>query len=300
MSDGADNSRCSFIIGTGRSGSSLLQELISRHAFVGFVSNAEDRFPRLSSLLSPLNSGLYRATPKTLTRKGRLRFAPSEGYRILAKEVSPILVEPFRDLTADDLTPWIEARFRMFFERRSRRSELLVHKFTGWPRSGFIHAAMPDARFVHLVRDGRAVANSLVQMPWWSGFSGPSAWRWGTLDPADADAWEASGRSFVLLAGLEWKLLIEAHEAARAEIPPGQWFEIRYEDLIADPKEVLGLVLDFLDLPWNFAFERALNRYTFDSTRSTAYLKDLSTRNVKQLEDVLGPHLRRFGYELQS
>lgn len=300
MSAGKSGPRYAFIIGTGRCGSSLLQELVSRHPSVTFVSNAEDRLPRLSRIFSPLNSRLYRITPPSLTRKGRLRFAPSEGYRILGREVSPILVEPFRDLTADDLSPWLEKRLTTFFQHRARTSTLLLHKFTGWPRSGFIHAALPDARFVHLVRDGRAIANSLLQMPWWSGFSGPRAWRWGPLNGHDEAAWEASGRSFAVLAGLEWKLLIEAYEAAQNAIPPDQWLEIRYEDLIAEPEHVLTTVLDFLQLPWNRAFGKALTSYEFDNSRPEAYLKDLSSRDMHRLEEVLDPYLRKFGYELRS
>lgn len=67
---------------------------------------------------------------------------------------------------------------------------VFLHKFTGWPRAGFAHAIFPEARFRHVIRDGRAVANSLIQMSWWSGFGGPENWKWGQLSDEDLSAWK--------------------------------------------------------------------------------------------------------------
>jgi hypothetical protein len=36
-----------FVIGTGRCGSTLVQEVLARHPEVGFVSNLEDKLPLL-------------------------------------------------------------------------------------------------------------------------------------------------------------------------------------------------------------------------------------------------------------
>src|SRR5439155_6926406 len=118
--------------------------------------------------------------------RARLRAAPTEGYALLSNEVSPVLAGSDHDLTADDLTQDLVERFRRFFEVRARaqRKPVFVHKFTGWPRARLIHAAFPEARFVHVVRDGRAVAASLVRMPWWKGREGPSGWGFGPLPHA--------------------------------------------------------------------------------------------------------------------
>ena len=112
-----------------------------------------------------------------------------------------------------------------FFEERARVQDkpLFLHKFTGWPRSGFLQRILPDARFVNVVRDGRAVANSFLQMPWWRGYEGPEGWGWGPLPEEYQQIWEESGRSFAVLAGLEWRILMEAFEAAQARVPDDQW-----------------------------------------------------------------------------
>jgi hypothetical protein len=286
-----------FVLGTGRCGSTLVHEIIARHPDVGFVSNLEDRLPFLP-LPARFNNDIYRRVPDALTTKGRLRFAPSEAYRILDREVSPVVSAPVRDLLAEDVTPWLEQRFRAFFTSRAREQgrPVFLHKFTGWPRSGFVRRIFPETRFIHVVRDGRAVANSFLQMPWWQGYRGPDEWSWGPLPQSMAREWEDSGRSFAVLAGLEWKLLMEAFEAARALVPESQWLEVRYEDFVAAPREHMRAMLDHLGLSWTPVFERGFARYTFDAGRREAYRRDLGIHDVAMLDLSLAPVLARHGY----
>ena len=81
------NAEVAFVLGTGRCGSTLVHEIIARHPDVGFISNVEDRFPSLP-VPGRFNNDVYRRVPDRFTTKGRIRFAPSEAYRILAREVS--------------------------------------------------------------------------------------------------------------------------------------------------------------------------------------------------------------------
>lgn len=287
-----------FIIGTGRCGSTLLHEMLCRHPDVGFMSNLDDRFGAVPGMGSR-NGKVYRRLPPRFTEKGRIRFAPSEGYRAMSREVSPIMAMSSRDLVAADATPWLTDRVREFFGRYAAHQPdgVLLHKLTGWPRAGFLQEIYPDARFVHVVRDGRAVANSWLQMPWWEGYAGPAKWHWGEIPAAYRRSWDESDRSFVVLAGIAWMMLIDAWETARALLPADSWIDIRYEDLIADPLGATGKVLDFLNVPYDERFTRQLDRYSFDPTRASAYRDELGEANVAHIEVVAGAHLARYGYD---
>jgi hypothetical protein len=289
-----------FLIGTGRCGSSLVHEVVAQHADVGFLSNLEDR-TSAPAIAGRWSGPVYRRLPPSFTEKGRLRFAPSEGYRILERKVSSAISTPARDLTAEDATPWLGGRFRRIFEGRARAqgSPVFVHKFTGWPRAGFIDAVFPDARFVHVIRDGRAVANSLLQMPWWQGYRGPEGWGWGPLSDADEQVWEASGRSFPVLAALEWKLLMDAFAEAKSAIPPERWLDIRYEDLLHDPKATTKQVLEFMGLSWTADFDERFRRYRFDGGRADAFRRDLRSGDIEAVERAIGTSLDRVGYPTQ-
>jgi hypothetical protein len=287
----------------------MVQEVLARHPDVGFVSNVDSRFPRLKSR-GRFNNSLYQLTPLKYTQRDRRRllgqgepgethFGPSEAYRILEREVSPIMSARYRDLTGDDLTPWLERRLRRFFEERikAQKKAVFLHKFTGWPRAGFLHRAFPQAKFLHVVRDGRAVANSLVQRPWWLGYSGPPNWGFGHLSEIDEKLWEQSGRDFIVLAGLEWKLLMEAFESARTSMPDDLWMQVRYEDFVGAPRENTERVLNFVGLPWSDEFAVKFDQFAFTKAKKDPHHRDLTGDQISSLDNVLSSSLRELGYE---
>lgn len=303
-----------FVLGTGRCGSTIVQELLARHSAVGFVSNVD-------SILAPLglkgrwNNTIYRHVPSALasrdvaylrhlrfTLRERMHFGPSEAYRLLGRRVSSIIVSPVHDLMADDLTPWLERRLRAFFEERrhKQRRPVFMHKFTGWPRARLLDRAFPEARFIHVVRDGRAVASSLMQRPWWKGYLGPEGWGFGPLPDPYRDVWESSGRSLVVLAGLEWRVLMDAFDASRAAVPAHRWMDVRYEDFVREPRGQVERMLQFIGLPWNEAFEAEFAKQVFTESRTDAYRRDLSPEQIALLEEALRESLQALGYPLHE
>ncbi len=285
-----------FILGTGRCGSTLVHELLARHPGTGFITNLDDLgvAPSTSHQL-----GLWRRLPAAVSEKGRARLAPSEGYRALAREVSPSLVDPVRDPVAADLTPWLAHRLHSFVDKRMRRldADLFLHKFTGWPRAGLLSAAFPEARFVHVVRDGRAVANSWLQMDWWKGHLGPEGWHFGPLPDELANRWHDLGQTQPVLAALAWQILTEAHDACADQLGD-RWLTVRYEDVLADPRTNLSAILDHLGLAWTPEFESGINRYSLSTGRTAAYRSDLFDDQVAAMEAACATQLTRYGYEL--
>ncbi|GAB3057389.1 sulfotransferase family protein [Micromonospora schwarzwaldensis] len=297
------------VVGTGRCGSTLVQELLSRHPGVGFVSGVDDKLSRLN-LAGRLNGPLYRRSvprpagmtslrhSRRLLEKGRLRVAPSEAYRLLDRHVLAGFSRPCRDLTAEDLTPYLRRRLRAFFDARIARQgcRLLLHHVTGWPRTGFLRAGYPELRVVNVIRDGRAVTNSWLQMGWWDGWRGPDNWFLGPLPTDLRREWEEYDRSFPVLAALGWKMLMDRFAEARAAHPAAQWLDVRYEDLLADPRGEVARMLDFLDLDWSPAFEKGFGRYRFHAGRRAAYHEELGVAQLAAVERVLDKPLRQWGY----
>ena len=286
-----------FIIGTGRCGSSYLHEILALHEDVSFISNVDDNLPALA-LKGRWNKALYSLTGGALTAKGRFRFAPSEAYHLIGREASTIYSYSCRDLFADDVTPWLRQRFTTCFEGRWRtqRRDCLLHKYTGWPRLGFFGEIFPKAHFIHVVRDGRAVANSYLQMNWWLGYHGPENWPWGRLPPTYEEIWEESGRSFVVLSGLLWKMLIEAYEGSTAVMPADRRVQVRYEDFLSDPKGMVRQLCEFLGLPWSTRFSRIVDRIRVDASRKNAFERDLTPQQLALLERYIGQTLGQLGY----
>jgi hypothetical protein len=285
-SPGPDLPRVAFVIGTGRCGSTLVHEILARHPDNGFVTNLDDMGIRTSSRAQ---NQAWRKLPAAVTTKGRFRFAPSEAYRALAREVSPTLVDPVRDLVASDATPWLTQRMQTFVARRTARlqSEVFLHKFTGWPRTGFLQACFPGCAVLEVVRDPRAVANSWLQMPWWHGHRGPGEWHFGPISPEQQEAWDRHSRSFPVLAALAWQKLTDASDRARSELPEQQWLTVRYEDIVAEPRDTFASLFTHLGLEWTPEFEAGFDRYAIQSARAAAFRRDLAPADLDAIEDVL-------------
>jgi hypothetical protein len=135
-------------------------------------------------------------------------------------------------------------------------------------------------------------------MDWWEGFNGPDHWQWGPLPAAYEAEWRKSGHSFPVLAGVLWKLLIDAHDAASAALPPDRWLEVRYEDVVAKPADAFGAMLAFAGLRQEETFNRALAKVRFGSERTQAFRRDLGEENVAALSRSLAGHLGRRGYQV--
>jgi hypothetical protein len=129
----------------------------------------------------------------------------------------------------------------------------------------------------------------------WRGWYGPQGWRAGLLSPEDQVAWEGYDRSFVALAGLEWRIQMRAIEAARRLLDPSRFLEVKYEVFCQQPLETYRQVLEFAELPPSAEFERRIRAGAIkDMTKR--WRDDLTPAQQALLDDLLREDLLRYGY----
>lgn len=281
-----------FVVGTGRSGSSFLADVLARHPDVAFLTGLSDRYPRRHRYNRMAMRGLD--VPGIRRLVGR-RCGIEEAYDFWDAH-APGFSEPTRDLVAADVTPRTKASLRRAVAANlvpGRRRFLA--KITGWGRIGYLDEVFPDARFVHLVRDGRDVANSLLQVDFWQGWRGPQNWRFGELPPDLRELWERHDRSFVALAGICWRLLVDSVEDARRELPPERFLEIRYEDFVRSPRDLLEEVLEACDLEPSPRFFDDFDREEVRDA-SGKHRRDLTPHQQENLAAVTREPRQRYGY----
>lgn len=286
-------SNVTFLVGTGRCGSTALQHHLAQHPRVGWLSNVLTVAPGWTSLNRYILK-LDARVPIPRITKGRIH--PSECYPFWDQHV-PGFSEPYRDLLSTDVTKRQAATLRRIVDEVTvpSRPNLLI-KLTGWPRVGFLAEVFPEARFIHLLRDGRAVANSLINVSFWSGWLGPTRWRWGNLTADQASRWKAAGESFVALAGIEWEILVGAHDRALEQLPEDRVLEVRYEKLTAQPKMEIERILQFMRLGSRRGTLPAPEE-AFQSS-NTRWRDDLAPRQKEVLERCIADALQHHGYEL--
>jgi len=281
-----------FVVGTGRSGSTIFHRIFSEHPNLAWQSPLCDLFPAKPAL----NRMLLRACDwPALGTVLKRHLKPGERYKYW-EHCSPGFSDPCRDLLRTDVTLSNRRRVPAALGKlaTSDRRRLLI-KITGWPRIGFLHELFPDAKFIHVCRDGRAVANSLLAVDFWRGWHGPAQWRWGQLDRQQQAEWEQHHKSFVALAGIQWKLMMAAMEQAAKDVPAANFMQVRYEDFVRDPVSCFRRVADFCELAWSARFEKSIMGQRVE-TANEKWRKDLTQEQQAILEAVLRDGLVRYGY----
>lgn len=157
----------------------------------------------------------------------------------------------------------------------------------------FLVRAFPEGRVVHVLRDGRAVANSLVRTGWLSDTpAAPGGHRARYyVPPGRRECFETTtdaGR-----AALVWDIYVRAGLAARA-LGPARYMEIRYEDVLGDPELWTARLLRFIGLPMADPVVRFLDRTRRD--RDGAWRRELEPAAQAAVEEMAGQLLGELGY----
>ena len=281
-----------IIVGTGRCGSTVFHRLLATHPHTMWLSGFALQYPTKPAwnrrAVTAMGNPLFRRLFSEWIR-------PNEQYPFWDQYAYGFSA-PCRDLVRSDVTARVKKQLRAAFESMltAKRNRLLL-KITGWPRLGYLDEIFPDAKFVHILRDGRAVASSLLHVHFWRGWYGPQGWRAGLLSSEDQAAWESYDRSFTALAGLEWRIQMRAMDAARRTVDPQRFFEIKYESFCEQPLETCRRVLEFAELPVTPDFERQARALSIRNM-SNRWRDDLTPAQQKILDDLLREDLQRYGY----
>jgi hypothetical protein len=225
-----------FIIGSGRSGTTLLGDIFAMHPTIKYIYEPYD----LWAAVHPATDFLQ------LYKRG----------------------EHHCMLDADAVTRETRIRFQRLM--KPRRSFTLVEKTPiNALRLGFLDAIAPNARFVHIMRDGIEVARSIerIASETWPMAFRPAMNVWWGINDAKWTALVQDGRAAGYYpdevsqlntdeqrGAYEWVLSMREIDRWRSRLG-ARLIELRLEDLISEPKKVLKSVVDRLELslsdePW--------------------------------------------------
>lgn len=277
-----------FIIGSGRSGTTLLYELLSGHPDLAWISNVSERFPR--SRLAPAINRFAASGPSA---PRRLAIRPSEGYRAFDWATPRFRGASSRPLSRSDLRPAERKRLRGLARRHvvAMKARRFLNKNTrNTRRILFLDEAFPEAQFVHVIRHPHAAVASMLRVDFW-----PALEHWNR---PSASALSAPSRDAVLAARL-WLDEVSAARLAAEQLSDRdrRYLEVRYEDLVSAPDESFAEILGFLSLPDGRELCEHTSRFTFFD-RNRGIGDRLSHAELQAVSELVYPLAHELGYDV--
>ena len=242
--------RMIFAFGAQRSGTWWLQRMLTAHPEVSAVPSETYLFKEgIAPFFERFHHGLKSSTTVAQVYVER-----------------DVLIEATREFCDAVLAAHLEPGARYLSERSPGHAHTV----------GLIHEVYPDARLIHIVRDGRDVARSLAAREW-----GPGS---------------------VAEAARSWR---EAVAAAREQAPADGYLEVRYEQLLADHEAGLRALYEWLGLEAGpdvleealRVARRPLNEDPGDARLAQGKWRDhFSEADLEAFEEQAGDLLAELGY----
>jgi hypothetical protein len=225
-----------FVVGCPRSGTTLLQRMLDRHPELA-VANDTHFIP--AGIAGTIPQAELPLTAEMVGRVRSFRTGGGYGFERLGLPLGTLDSAARQSRTYPE---FVSALYSAFAELQGK--PLAGEKTPDYARClPLLHALFPDAKVIHLLRDGRDVTLALVE---W----GHDKWRTGRLrGPARSKVWQESP---VAASALWWAWQVKAARGAAAGLG-SVYYELRYEDLVSEPGATLRELLDFLQLPFDAA-----------------------------------------------
>lgn len=278
-----------FVVGCPRSGTTLLQRILTHHPALEVVNDSHF-IPRA---LKGERDAIDHRTPLTPELAER-----AIGYHRFHRLG---IDEDLARSMASSATTYSEFVGLLYDQVAAKAGKSLAgEKTPDYVRSlPLLHRLFPESRIVHIIRDGREVVLSLRD--WATPTKGPGRIAMFSDEP-------------VAVAALWWEWQVRAGLVAGALLGPRHYHEIRYDDLVADAESAMRRTTAFLDIP----FEQSMLEYHIGRERPmegrrsakgawlppTSGLRDWRTQyaddDLALVEVLVGGLLTELGYELAA
>src|ERR671917_490473 len=273
-----------FIVGCARSGTTLLHRIVDAHPRIPIppeIHGPSHYFKNQNRLVTP------ELVSELTEHKRFAQFEiPGEDFEGLLGSGEPVPYPTF-----------LNRVFGLYGKIKNK--PLVGNKTTSYVRNILeLHALWPDAKFVHIIRDGRDVCLSILN------------WKKADRTAGRYASWEEDP---VSTTALWWERKVRTAREAGARLGSSLYYEVRYESLISRPEQECHRLCEFLDVPYDDAmirFAEGKTRTDLPNARKTpkkAWLPitsglrnwrtEMPVKDVERFEAAAGNLLEELGYE---
>lgn len=287
-------------IGSGRSGSTVISEIIFRHEELAWPSNYQDKFPGstavnyLRRFFENKRWHIYGQKPQLnkVSFFNKFIFKPVEAYDFW-EHITGNRIDFARGFLLNDTTTFEESdRIRSLFAKMVKKQgrNRLSFKITGPSRIGYLKSIFPDAIFINIVRDPYYTIQSWLKVDFWKDKGAHQLW-WLGAYTREEEAWANSNTDHPwLLAALQYRKI---QEMTNAEIVQHQvpCLTVEYEDFVEMPKKIIADILSFSALPASIQIDNYLKENKIYNQNKKQLSNDPEMMKEKEtMDQILSGH----------
>lgn len=270
-----------FILGCDRSGTTLLRLMLNKHSKI-HIPNESDYL----ALILP-----DRLKYKACNKDNRVQMLLNDLYAIdrFAKwGLDRTILERKMNTSNGSLSELLAIPFVVIMDQHGKlrwgdktpRNTMIAE---------FLHETFPDALFIHILRDGHAVAASLMKVSWFP-------------------------KNIFRIAD-HWRTMTKHGNQAKEFLSTEKYLEVKYEDLVRNPEAILVNICEFLGEDFEpgmleyfkdsqdqfnemFRGDHALLKSPPTGAKVDAWRNDLGVTTIFLFESLAYYELKKFGYPI--
>ena len=285
-----------IIIGTGRSGTSIVTDIIMRHKDLAFPSLYNDlfyKYPSINILRNIFDNPLWRifGEKKQLNKVKFLNkfiFRHMETYN-LWEYLSGFNINFSRDYllnstASDKRVEFIHLYFIKMLKYQNRKR--LAFKLTGAPKIGYLLSIFPDAKFVIMKRKVIPTISSFLRVDFWKEKGYNEIWANGAYSEQELIIADNLKNTPELLTALQIKKINEVTQIECKKHSP-DFIEVQYENFTNNPFGELKRIFAFLRLDIdNTCFNYLSNKKIYNRNKpDNQYFSPSQIKNIKKIFD---------------
>jgi len=276
-----------FVVGCPRSGTTLLQRMLNNHPDLTVANDTH-------FIMRAVKRTLRKQPEPFLTDELVQQVLSYHRFRRMGLEDADVAQAA---LNCNSYSKFVSRLYSLRAEKRGKT--LSGEKSPDFCRKiPALHRLFPQAKFIHIIRDGRDTSASAIG--WATKTKGPGRWSLWAQDPVASCAfwwcWQAG-------TGVEQGR------------PLGErvYHEIKYEELVADAPALLSEAADFLQIPYSEKMANYFQGRTKSNPKLSAksawlpptsglrdWRRQMKEEDLAVFEAIAGDQLQQLDYELSG
>lgn len=275
-----------IFFGSGRSGTTIISEIVFRHESLAWPSNYQvvvPSFTGINFLRILFDNKLWHLQGQKqqlneVSAINKYLFKPAEAYPFWEHITGKHIDFSRGFLLNEKATPEDAKKIRSIFSKlvSFQFKQRLAFKITGPSRIGYLKSIFPDAIFINIVREPVPTINSWLNVDFWQDKGKHQLWWEGAYTEQETEWAKKNSDNPELLAALQYRKLTDITNAEIKEYN-ANCLTVCYEDFVADAAAIIHKIMDFAELK--------------SSARVDEYLKGLKiyNQNVREAKKEARP-----------